>query len=115
MSGVPQTIVETAGYLRDASAFFSERERAEIAAYIGSNPEAGSIMAETGGVRKLRWGAEGRGKRGGVRVIYYFYNDTIPVFLLNVFGKNEKANLSKAERNALKKIAAELAKYGGSR
>lgn len=48
-------------------------------------------------------------------MIYYFHNETIPVFLLDVFAKNEKANLSKTERNALKKIAAELAKYGGSK
>lgn len=72
-------------------------------------------MPEIGGVRKLRWGVEGRGKRGGVRVIYYFHNETIPVFLLNVFAKNERANLTKAERNLLKKLSAELAKYGGSK
>lgn len=115
MSGVPQTVVETQAYLRDAEAFFNGDERATIAAYIGSNPESGDVMPETGGVRKLRWGVDGRGKRGGVRVIYYFHNEIIPVFLLSVFAKNEKANLSRAERNSLKKFASELAKYGGSK
>lgn len=113
MGDAPQTVVETAAYLRDAEPFFNEEERAKIAAHIGSHPESGDIMPETGGVRKLRWGLEGRGKRGGARVVYYFFNESIPVFLLSVFAKNEKANLSKSERNALKKIATALAKYGG--
>jgi hypothetical protein len=62
------------------------------------------LIAETGGVRKLRWALSGRGKRGGARVIYYFYNEQLPVFLLAAYGKNEKANLSKAERNAMAKL-----------
>lgn len=115
MSAVPQTVIETAGYLKDAEKLFDEDERSEIVAYIGRYPDSGDVIEETGGVRKLRWGVEGRGKRGGARIIYYFRNETIPVFLLNVFSKNEKANLSKAERNALKKLATELMKYGGSK
>jgi hypothetical protein len=58
-------------------------------------------MQGTGGVRKLRWGRGGRGKSGGVRVIYYFHSEVMPLYLLTVFGKNEKADLSKAERNEL--------------
>ena len=65
-------------------------------------------MPETGGGRKLRWRAPGRGKRGGVRVIYYHYNESLPLFLLNVFTKNEKSDLSKAERNELKKLLPRL-------
>lgn len=115
MCEVPQTVVETQAYLKDAQAFFNEEERAAIAAYIARNPVSGDVMPETGGIRKLRWGVRGRGKRGGVRVIYYFHNETIPVFLLSVFAKNETANLSKAERNALKRLTVELAKYGESK
>ena len=65
-------------------------------------------MAETGGGRKLRWKAKGRGKRGGVRVIYYFHNESLPLFLLNVFAKNERANLTRAERNAMKALLPRL-------
>lgn len=101
MSDAPQTVVETKAYLRAAEALFNGDERAAIVAYIGSNPESGEVMPDTRGVRKLRWGIEGRGKRGGVRVIYYFYSESIPVFLLSMFAKNQKANLTKAERNAL--------------
>ena len=52
-------------------------------------------------MRKLRWARGGRGKSGGVRVIYYFHGDAMPLYLLTVFGKNERDNLSKAERNDL--------------
>jgi hypothetical protein len=61
-------------------------------------------MTGTSGIRKLRWSAQGKGKSGGVRVIYYYYNKSIPLFLLTVFGKGEKANLSKAESNELAKL-----------
>ncbi len=61
-------------------------------------------MTGTGGIRKLRWPTQGKGKSGGVRVIYYYYNKSIPLFLLTVFGKGEKVNLSKAESNELAKL-----------
>ncbi|MFQ5639293.1 MAG: type II toxin-antitoxin system RelE/ParE family toxin [bacterium] len=67
-------------------------------------------MPGTGGVRKLRWSRKGRGKRGGVRVIYFFYDEEMPLFLLTIFGKGEKKNLSKAERNELAKLVKILIK-----
>ena len=70
-------------------------------AFVAGNPEAGEIMPDAGGARKLRWGVAGRGKRSGARVIYYFHSELMPLFLLNVFAKNEKANLTKAERNQM--------------
>ncbi|MBY6239538.1 type II toxin-antitoxin system RelE/ParE family toxin [Vibrio harveyi] len=66
-------------------------------------------MQGTGGVRKLRWAKEGGGKSGGVRVIYYYHSEDIPLFMLSLFGKNEKANLSKAECNVLNKLTKILA------
>jgi hypothetical protein len=109
---IPTAVIESDAFLADAEAFFTEDERAELVLYIAMNPDAGVIMPETGGVRKLRWGVKGRGKSGGVRVIYYFHDETLPVFMLNVFAKNEKANLSKAERNALRRyIPVMIAAY----
>ena len=101
------TVVETPSFLRDAAAM-DEGERMEVVTYIASNPDAGEIMAETGGVRKLRWKAPGRGKRGGVRIIYYYHNDLFPLFLLSMFAKNEKANLTKTERNIMKTLLPRL-------
>lgn len=61
-------------------------------------------MKAQGGVRKLRWGRDGRGKSGGVRVIYYVHSELMPLYLLTLFAKNDRANLSKAERNELAKL-----------
>jgi hypothetical protein len=95
------TVAETPEYLRCAERLLSAVERADVVAYLAAHPRAGDLMQGTGGVRKLRWGRGGRGKSGGVRVIYYFHSEAMPLYLLTVFGKNEKANLSKAERNDL--------------
>ncbi len=102
------TVVETPGFIRDASAALTDDERAEMILFLAATPESGDIMAETGGGRKLRWKAQGRGKRGGVRVIYYFHNESLPLFLLNVFAKKEQANLTRAGRNAMKALLPRL-------
>ncbi len=95
------TVAEVPEYIRRAEKLLTEEERREIVDYLAANPKAGDIMEGTGGVRKLRWGRQGRGKSGGVRVIYYVHSDLMPLYLLTVFAKNERANLSKAERNEL--------------
>ena len=69
---------------------------------------AGDLLVGTGGIRKVRFARGGRGKSGGVRVIYYFYTAEKPIYLLEIFGKNEKANLTAAQRNALAQVAAEI-------
>ena len=66
--------------------------------------DEGDVIAGTGGARKLRFRGRSKGKSGGYRVITFFTGATFPVFLLNAFAKNEKANLTKAECAALKKI-----------
>lgn len=95
-------VVETPHFLRRAEALMSDEERSELMTFVGDNPEAGVVMAHTGGVRKLRWSLPDRGKRGGARVIYYYHNDDVPLFLLSAYAKNEKANLTRAEQNALR-------------
>jgi len=70
-------------------------------------------MQGTGGIRKLRWSAQGKGKSGGVRIIYYFHNELMPIFLLTLFGKGEKTNLSKSERNDLAKLTSLLIQHYG--
>jgi hypothetical protein len=55
-------------------------------------------------VRKIRWATSGRGKRGGARVIYYYYNPSLPLFALDIYAKNEKANLSEADKRSLKRL-----------
>jgi len=109
-----QTVVELPEFQRKSSKLLSADENTGIINYLAAHPAAGDIMQGTGGIRKLRWSAHGKGKSGGVRVIYYYHNETIPVFLLTVFGKGEKANITKAEGKELAKLTAILVKtYGG--
>ena len=96
------TVVETARFLKDAKPLMSDSEREELVVFVGANPEAGVLIPGTGGIRKIRWALAGRGKRGGARVIYFFHDERLPLFLLAAYGKHEKANLSQAERNAMK-------------
>lgn len=104
-----QTVVETPEFAGRVSRLLTAAQRIELVDHVAANPDAGDLIPGSGGARKLRWGAIGRGKRGGVRVITYFGGPLVPVFLLSVFGKNEKANLSQAERNELRRILAQLA------
>lgn len=103
-------VVETPFFLRKAASLLDEEERSTLVVFLGSNPEAGNVIPETGGIRKLRWAAQGKGKCGGVRVIYYFHSESFPLFLLTVYAKSQKANLTKAERNELKNLVRLLVK-----
>jgi hypothetical protein len=108
-----QTIVELPEYIRRASSLLNDSEKQGIINYLASHPLEGSIMQGTGGIRKFRWASGNRGKSSGVRVIYYFHSKALPLFLLTVFGKNEKSNLSKSERNELAKFVNFFAKNYG--
>ena len=79
-----------------------------MVAFVAANPEADRVIPETGGVRKLRWAAKGKGKSGGARIIYYFHNESAPIFMLSAYAKGEKTDLSQSERNALKKLVPQL-------
>lgn len=95
------TVAETPEYIRQAEKLLSQEERSDLVSYLAAHPRAGDLIEGTGGVRKLRWGRGGRGKSGGVRVVYYVHSEAMPLYLLTLFAKNERANLSKAERNDL--------------
>jgi hypothetical protein len=102
---VVQTVVETPTYLAIANKLFSQEERADIVALVAADPECGDLIRGTGGFRKVRVARKGMGKSGGARVVYIWRNARFPVFLIAVFPKNEKENLSMGERNALRKRA----------
>lgn len=98
MRGLPLTVIETAPFLKAAERLLAETEQDALKWFLAMNPEAGDIIPETGGVRKLRWSLQGRGRRGGSRVIYYFASRAYPVFLLDIFAKNVRIDLTAAER-----------------
>ncbi|MDP2409722.1 MAG: type II toxin-antitoxin system RelE/ParE family toxin [Pseudolabrys sp.] len=103
-----QAVVETPPYLADAERLFTEAERSAIVDRVASEPRCGVVVPGSGGIRKLRIGFGGRGKRGGARVVYLFGGDDVPVFLLAVFAKNEKSDLTAAERADLAKQIAKM-------
>ncbi len=98
------SVVELPQYIRKAGRLLDEVDQSSLIFYLSTHPESGVIIQDTGGVRKLRWGRKGMGKRGGVRVIYYFYYEYMPLFMLTIFGKGEKENLSLSERKKLAKL-----------
>ena len=109
------TVVELPEFIKRSSRLLKEDERKNLVNYLASHPAAGVVMKGAGGIRKLRWKKEGTGKSGGVRVIYYFYNEQYPLFLLTVFQKSEKVNLSQAERNELAKLTRLLIESYGEK
>ncbi|HET7313672.1 type II toxin-antitoxin system RelE/ParE family toxin [Salinisphaera sp.] len=108
-----QTIAETPEFIRRIRKLLDVVEHQALIEYLAEHPKTGDVMKGTGGIRKLRWARDGSGKSGGVRVIYYVHDERIPLYLLTVFGKNEKANLSKAERNELAQLVRLLTKTAG--
>ena len=98
------TIAEVPEYIRQAEKLLTEAERRDVVNYLAAHPKSGDLIEGTGGIRKLRWGRGGRGKSGGVRVIYYYHSELMPLYLVTLFAKNEQDNLSKAERNELAKL-----------
>jgi hypothetical protein len=103
------TVVETPSYLADAKAAgLTESERDAVVEMIANRREAGDEISGTGGARKVRVAGRGKGKSGGYRVITFYSGKDVPVFLLAVYSKGEKANLSRVERNELKGILGDI-------
>ncbi len=75
---------------------------------LASNPLAGDVIPGTGGVRKLRFGAGGRGKRGGYRVVYYMLNEDLPIVAIILYGKNEQSDLTPDEKHGAEAIVAAM-------
>jgi hypothetical protein len=105
-----QTVLSTPTFLSDAlRAGMSDDEVEAVVDVIAANPMAGDLIVGTGGARKLRHRRKGTGKSGGYRTIHYFAGRDVPVFLLAVYGKGDKDNLTNAERNEMSKILSTLA------
>jgi hypothetical protein len=98
------TIAEVPEYIRQAERLLTETERQDVLNYLSAHPKVCDLIEGTGGIRKLRWGRGGRGKSGGVRVIYYYHSELMPLYLITLFAKNELDNLTKADRNGMAKL-----------
>lgn len=92
-------------FVREADAAgMTQSEVDALEDFLARNPTAGDEIVGTGGCRKLRWAGKGKGKSGGFRIITFFSGPTIPIYLLTVFAKNERATLTSAEKKGLKKL-----------
>jgi hypothetical protein len=112
---VPITVVETPEFLSSTRKLMTEQERAVLVDYLAHNPTAGDLIQGTGGVRKVRWGLEGRGGSGGARVIYFYHSTQIPLFALTAYAKNERADLSQKDRHDFRQLIKLLAETYGRR
>jgi mRNA-degrading endonuclease RelE of RelBE toxin-antitoxin system len=97
--------IETRLFTRLADKQLSDDELSRLQHYLNENPEAGDIIRDSGGVRKLRWGVRGRGKRGGFRIIYFLRSQQGEIWLLTLYAKNMAASIS---GHVLRKIKEEI-------
>ena len=102
------TVAETPLFVRQANVVWDEAEREAFVEFIAANPEVGNVIPETGGVRKIRWARAGTGKRGGARVVYFYHDPNRPLYLLMVYAKAQRENLTADEKQAVRKLAALL-------
>ncbi|MCB1777578.1 MAG: type II toxin-antitoxin system RelE/ParE family toxin [Candidatus Competibacteraceae bacterium] len=105
------TVAEIEPFQRKVEKLLSLEERHELITFLSEHPASGDLIQGTGGIRKLRWARGSKGKSGGVRIIYYFHSEIMPLYLLAVFGKNEKANISTEEKHLLSKLVNELVAF----
>lgn len=110
-----QTVAETPTFTRQADRLLSDSERKELIDYLANHPLAGDEIPGTGGVRKLRFAASGRGKRGGARVVYFYGGEDLPVYALLVYAKSAKTDLSPLERRTVRTVAAAIKRAGKER
>jgi len=100
-----QTVVETAEFAKQAKVCMDDKTKQDFINFIAKNPLAGDLIQGTGGARKIRWQVDShKGKSGGARVIYYYHDQNIPIFLFTAYKKNQKENLTTSEKSILKKI-----------
>lgn len=102
------TVVETSVFLRRAEKLLSVAEHEELLFYLALHPLSGDEIPGTGGVRKVRFAARSKGKSGGVRVIYYFFDEENPLYAIFLYGKNEQANLTPEQKQEIAGFAATI-------
>lgn len=103
-----QTVAETPIFTRQSEKLFSEDEKRELIDFLAGNPLTGDEIPGTGGVRKVRFAASGRGKRGGARIIYYYLDDAMPLYALLAYAKNAKTDMSPSEKKTVMALTSIL-------
>jgi hypothetical protein len=102
------SISEMDPFVEDAERIFTKNEYENLILFLANHPDAGELIQGTGGVRKVRWPARGQGKRGGARVVYYFRDLNVPVYLLAVYAKGEKISLTEKEKKMMRRTVDQI-------
>jgi mRNA-degrading endonuclease RelE of RelBE toxin-antitoxin system len=100
-------IIETSIFTRQVQALLDDDDYRRLQIVLVIRPDAGDIIPGSGGLRKIRWGAPGRGKRGGVRVIYYWAVSQDRILLLLIYAKTEQDDLTAAQLKVLRRMVEE--------
>lgn len=100
-------IIETSVFTRQVTSLLADEEYQKLQMVLVARPDVGVLIRGGGGLRKVRWGAEGRGKRGGVRVIYYWATARDQILMLLMYAKNEQSDLSREQIAILRRIVEE--------
>jgi hypothetical protein len=108
MQTKPVTVLETEIFRRQADALWNEEERLALVDFLARNPESGDIIPGTGGVRKMRWSRPGMGKRGGARVVYFYYHADAPLYAITVYAKADRADMTADEKKAALALTTRL-------
>lgn len=96
--------IESPAFTADVKELLSDEEYAALQAYLAQRPDAGDLIVQTGGLRKVRWTAQGRGKRGGARVIYYHVVTLAQIRMILIYRKGIKDDLTPREKAVLRKM-----------
>ena len=102
------TVLQLPKFKAEAGDLFGSAEIEAVAVYLSDHPDAGDVIPGAGGVRKLRWAAKGKGKRGGARVVYIYITIASRIYLLRCYAKSIKTDLTPDDKRELRRIAAYL-------
>ena len=108
MTHRPVSVIELAGYRRRANELLTSEEQDAVINLVAYEPTCGDVIPGAGGIRKVRIGRSGSGKRGGARVIYYFHDFEMPIYLLAMYAKNEKSDLPPSEKKEFAALVKEI-------
>lgn len=114
-SDYPITIAQMSTFQKAALGVFEPSELEQLINHLAYNPDDGVVIPHTGGIRKIRWGAKGHGKSGGARIIYYFRDLNMPLYLLAIYVKGEKIDLSMKEKRQMEQVVNKILEMHGRR
>lgn len=103
-------IVETLAFTRRITKLLSDDEYTALQWFLRATPKKGDVIQGTGGARKLRWSKEGQGKRGGLRIIYFYHDEKAVLWMLALYEKREQEDLSEQDKKIVKQLIQEIKK-----